>query len=304
MLCIICLHERPSSIEHVFPDAIGGTFTIERVCAPCNSHLGAHVDSHLANHWLVRARRHDLAIQGKTGSPLSPTFRANVDSIAGLQVELRPDSSPMVRLVNPVVTSHGGKAVYWLEGQEETAQRILDTIGQRRGIGTHLSTAAPDTTIVKPTISGHVPIDTHDYRRSVLKVAYQLAHRWLGEEYLSDPFAKALRELLQPRAYELADFEAAPFGAQITITGPLFPNTESLHVAFLHVLNGSLLMVVSVFGLFRGYIQVASTVPRAGLPEPCALAIDATTGAYQECTQDEIAQFLAMRAHTSASSGG
>ena len=36
MRCIFCLKERDPSLEHVFPAAIGGTLTIDRVCKPCN----------------------------------------------------------------------------------------------------------------------------------------------------------------------------------------------------------------------------------------------------------------------------
>ena len=39
MRCIFCSNERPSSLEHVFPLAIGGHITTDRVCKECNSTL-------------------------------------------------------------------------------------------------------------------------------------------------------------------------------------------------------------------------------------------------------------------------
>jgi hypothetical protein len=57
MLCIFCDQERAPSIEHVFPLAIGGTVTTDRVCAPCNSVLGSRVDAALSDFFPVRMRR-------------------------------------------------------------------------------------------------------------------------------------------------------------------------------------------------------------------------------------------------------
>jgi hypothetical protein len=34
---IFCLEEKPSSDEHVFPEAIGGTLHIDRVCESCSN---------------------------------------------------------------------------------------------------------------------------------------------------------------------------------------------------------------------------------------------------------------------------
>jgi hypothetical protein len=45
MRCIFCTNERPPSVEHVFPLAIGGHRTTDRVCKECNSTLGSRVDA-------------------------------------------------------------------------------------------------------------------------------------------------------------------------------------------------------------------------------------------------------------------
>ncbi len=48
--CIFCLNafsspSREETVEHVFSEAIGGRFTISRVCKPCNNYLGTKVDT-------------------------------------------------------------------------------------------------------------------------------------------------------------------------------------------------------------------------------------------------------------------
>jgi hypothetical protein len=64
MRCIFCLLERPRSVEHVFPLAIGGKLTTDRVCQQCNSTLGSRVDSALSDFPPVRQRRAELALAG------------------------------------------------------------------------------------------------------------------------------------------------------------------------------------------------------------------------------------------------
>jgi hypothetical protein len=71
MLCIFCLEERSSSVEHIFPLAIGGTITTERVCPVCNSALGSPVDAALINFLPIRTRRAMLGLAGRAHEPPS-----------------------------------------------------------------------------------------------------------------------------------------------------------------------------------------------------------------------------------------
>ena len=67
MRCIFCLENRSGSEEHVFPLAIGGRLTTDRVCQPCNSTLGSRVDGALTNSFLVQNRRAALGLAGNSG---------------------------------------------------------------------------------------------------------------------------------------------------------------------------------------------------------------------------------------------
>jgi hypothetical protein len=71
MRCFFCLEEREPTEEHVFPHAIGGTLTIDRVCKPCNDFLGAKVDVLLTNHELILIKRADRLI---VEMPLNPAY--------------------------------------------------------------------------------------------------------------------------------------------------------------------------------------------------------------------------------------
>ena len=65
--CILCLKERLPSVEHVFPQAVGGYMIIRRVCEPCNSHLGSKVDVEISNHLSVMVKREELRLPGQKG---------------------------------------------------------------------------------------------------------------------------------------------------------------------------------------------------------------------------------------------
>jgi len=72
MRCTFCFEERPPSLEHVFPLAIGGTIETDRVCRVCNSTLGTRVDAALSDFLPIRTRRAKLGLVGNAGvSPIS-----------------------------------------------------------------------------------------------------------------------------------------------------------------------------------------------------------------------------------------
>ena len=304
--CIICLSEREGSIEHVFPEALGGRLKIDRVCEACNSHLGAHIDSHLANHWVVLARRNELQLSGKNGPPAGPVLRGDVEGAAGLKVEVQLGGAPGVRIVKPVThLADGGRTVHWLNGDEPSADRIVGKILTRRGdAAPPFGRIRPDETVVKPKITGTVAIDCHNYRRAIIKIAYELAHRWLGESYLVDPVAVALREVLRCKKFSSVDFEETEFRAQIFLGGPLFEGTESMHLAFLQPVGTELFMVVSVFGFFRGYIQVASRCDGFVPVLQQGVAMDAVHGTCREGSLAEVVQFLRDRCAPATSPRG
>src|SRR5205807_4868512 len=49
--------DHPPSVEHVIPDALGGTLTIASVCKPCNSGLGQDVDRIVDDDLLIALRQ-------------------------------------------------------------------------------------------------------------------------------------------------------------------------------------------------------------------------------------------------------
>lgn len=97
MRCIFCLMEQPSSVEHVFPEAIGGTLTINRVCKGCNDRLGNEVDVRLTDHPLILLRRSQLGMRDATGKEINPWAKVfGIGTMASdptQRIQIVPDAS-------------------------------------------------------------------------------------------------------------------------------------------------------------------------------------------------------------------
>ena len=55
--CIICnkiKDNKEFNKEHVIPESIGGSLTIENVCKKCNNKLGEEIDSKIINDFLIK----------------------------------------------------------------------------------------------------------------------------------------------------------------------------------------------------------------------------------------------------------
>lgn len=219
MLCIFCLNDKPPSEEHVFPEAIGGTLTIDRVCRECNNLLNARADRDLIQHPFVKMRRATLRIPDKRGRTLDPfadVFGTGtiVGDGRGQKVSIRLDPvtrRPTLRLFPHKIEKVGP------DGEKEFEYKIdardahkLPTILQRerKRLGRpELSPSALDAAVSEvlsrsrtvaetPVIRHQMMLKETDPRRGILKIAYELAWLWLGDEYLHDESAQNLRRVI------------------------------------------------------------------------------------------------------------
>jgi hypothetical protein len=70
MVCIFCLQEKPARTgegEHPIPLAVGGSWTIDRVCEDCDNKLGYTHDARLSEGTKVAERREALKFAGNSG---------------------------------------------------------------------------------------------------------------------------------------------------------------------------------------------------------------------------------------------
>jgi hypothetical protein len=217
MRCIFCLEEQPPSDEHVFPLAIGGSLHTDRVCGPCNSTLGKVADGPLTNHLLIAARRCQLKLPGNSGEvPDARKILLGEGVLASdpsQRIRIAENSQtgrlePQVIYNSKEITLPDGTVAKQIVidggGSDAELRKIIARERKRAGLNP-LSEADLHAlanvlrqniqTAEQPTVKYDIEIDTTEFSRGLFKIAYELAHLWLGESYLDDSVAAKLRAI-------------------------------------------------------------------------------------------------------------
>jgi hypothetical protein len=325
MLCIFCLQERASSLEHVFPLAIGGTVTTDRVCQECNSTLGTRVDAALSDFLPIRARRAELRLAGNSGRP--PAWYeiflgdATVIGQSANRIQTTFDEATgkldhrQLYHATDVIAADGSKQrrITIDARDKDQISKIIQRERKRHGLpplsDEELKIAAGDfeTKEVKnPVVQLSIDASFAFLRHAMMKIAYELAFLWLGEAYLQDPIADALRTaILDPDVASTDGINAYIDVADGCTAFKQFwiPHKEH-HLAYAFLLaDGGIAINVRVFDIYAVSLVVsrepsryiASAADRAKLR---FLSIDAVTGRTIDTSFDEESQRLAMAMST------
>ncbi len=215
MRCIFCREEREPSEEHVFPLAIGGTVTTDRVCPECNSTLGSRVDAALSDFFPIRSRRAMLGLAGNGGTAPSPfelfLGKATIVGVEANQIHTTLDKATGKLALKQIphiaeVTSPEGLQQLRITmdlRDKDKIPRVTQRERARRGLPAlsdeELAVAARSFTvnsIEQPLVHLSRSFDFSFLRHAMMKIAYELAFLWLGEDYLEDPMAIELRSAI------------------------------------------------------------------------------------------------------------
>jgi hypothetical protein len=224
MRCIFCLEDRASSDEHVFPLAIGGSLHTYRVCSGCNSVLGKTVDAPLCNHILIVVRRAQLELAGNSDTipdGLKALFGTGTlvgDPTKRFQVATDAETGKLdLRMLYHATETQLGEGVKQRQIViDATDTDQVGTIIQRERKRAGFEPLCPDElkvqvetilaagprTIENPQLHHQIKVDMAEFRKGLLKIAYELAFIWLGDSYLDDPMAAKLRDVVLSRSDE------------------------------------------------------------------------------------------------------
>jgi HNH endonuclease len=285
MRCIFCLREREPSDEHVFPEAIGGTLKIDRVCKCCNSRLGSKIDAPLVNSWPVQLYRQRLNISGGSKS-LPNAFKDGVlvDFLEQkIHVDYDPASNEWRMKSFPVMKAGLDGEIFEITIDQHDTGKPLDHLiqkgFQKQGLAKHtdaqiasikqaLLKQAIVTEIDSPVVQHEKKIDFSLHPRALTKIAHELAWYWFGDAYLEDTRSTALRHMVgidthgqfldQPRPVD-GSFEMWPRNQNslFTILG-----SESHHLGFAMKLNSVIAIGVRVFDYCSLFIVVTAQSER------------------------------------------
>ena len=219
MTCIICRTEKSPSPEHVIPRALGGSFVIYRVCHDCNNKLGARsVDQGLIDHASAVERRITLELAGNSGKvpdPVGEAIRRPIPTgIPNVEVRLAREAGGyrvhVERRAKATLTeSADGTKRLDLDfvidvSDEKNAEMYLKSALRKEGIRDDVlldeicAVVLPQLELRTGPATIGVPVKKNEggHHLGLTKIAYEMAHHWLGDAWLDDPIAETMRRAL------------------------------------------------------------------------------------------------------------
>jgi hypothetical protein len=314
MRCIFCSNERPPSSEHVFPLAIGGHITTDRVCKECNSTLGSRVDAALCDFLPIRKRRAELGLAGNASAPpgrfeLLEGVVSLVGSDGGRLRVTYDEATKKIDLrrlyqASDVVTPDGQKVREIIIDARDKDQIpiIIQRERKRHGLpplsSEELAIQASSYTansIENPTVHMNISASFAYLRHAMFKIAYELAFLWLGETYLDDTLAVELRTAICNPDLTSTDSFAGFIGdaSQCEPFSHRWTPHQAHHLAFSNVVGDNVLIGVRIFDLYAACVPVSREATRYfGGPTALQtrlrfLALDAVSGKVIDTTVAE-----------------
>lgn len=273
--CILCLNDFDDSLkteEHVFPESIGGTIKIWDLCKGCNDHLGEFVDSPLVNNWMIASQRLILKLPGKKGEIPNPLENGILSSDPSQKVKYYmknglPESVYLVPNVSRSVDESGNKiiSIKLDKKDEHKLPQILDTIKKRaekKGEKVNLDNIHKEEgREEKPWIQMRHKFDLYDWQRGIIKIAFELTYRKYGIDYLSEPIAQRIIELLRKKDITKDDLQNSMLRGKIgfaadTFAPPFLDDSNSLY-GMLVVIDNKLICTVRIFNTLQGNIVMS-----------------------------------------------
>lgn len=320
MLCIFCCQQRAPSLEHVFPLAIGGTVTTDRVCASCNSTLGSRVDSALTDFFPVRMRRAELSLSGNNGRPPAwyEMFLGEAELVGAVSNRVRTTfneetgklETRQLYHAEDVFTPDGKKSRRITLDERDVGQipKIIQRERKRHGLPPlneeELAAASANYTVnavEQPCLKLSPSISFAYLRHAMIKIAYELAFLWLGEDYLLDSLANELREAICDEDIASTDRVAGSIGfaGQSAPFNQFWTPDQKHHLAYANIAADKAIVVcVRIFDIYEAVVEVSRDPKRyigrnVDREKLRFLAIDSVSGKTVNTSFDEESRRLA-----------
>jgi len=309
MRCLFCLRTDPAegfSVEHVFPDGVGGTLKIYSVCKPCNSKLGHSVDHTVTDHALVQLARLTLHIPGKGGVIPNPLERGVLrdDPQQKVLYKLDPETALPVKLytVPHVKREQTGPTETTLSVRldiEDADQlgpivnKALTRAGAKPLPVEEIERLKTETQrIDQPWMTVNFAIDVNQHRRGVLKIVYELACMWLGDTFVDDPNASMMRQFIFDKDLPFDPGSKYPLRGTMVLAPKdfIFPfwDAERSSLIGAAIASGEGVGVyVRVLGVMEALIQVTDDEKKYPQFQQRFISIDPVTGTTREATFEE-----------------
>lgn len=276
MKCIICKQQKENlTKEHIFPDAIGGTLITTNVCKSCNDRLGHSIDHHLVNHWLIQSERMLLKIGGKSGiipNPLEKGVLAN-DPNQRIDYRFSKDGEPkevyILPKVEKIINEDGTGTLNILIDKKDKDKlpiminKVLKRNGKPAMTQDEINEQILEVTDSYPKILMEASFDLIQYKRALLKIAYELAFYWLGDNYFEDSTGEMIRNCV------LDDNLSEDFSSTYPIKGTIglidkkamfnFQDEDAKnHLAFMNADGDKICCYLKIFNIFEAIVEISN----------------------------------------------
>lgn len=294
--CIFCLSDLlggDNPPEHVFPSAIGGALQIRSVCCTCNSFIGTRVDSILVDDWFIRTKRYLLGIESRTGSAPNPFDHSYLEDGRKVRVRGKPGNTSLY--IHPTrtvrCTEDGYELEFVVDGTDlpkvdGMIQSWTDRAARRHGrrpevIGKFLIT---EQVVNHPKVSMKLSFDLDQIERACAKIAYELAHEWLGPIVMFHDLGAAIRTWVMTGQKSPEIQSWLEIGQHKTLY-PIDQQWPTEHLAMMTQIDDRAAMVVRIFDTYTFGLEVAREL-RTLFPSRFVV-LDPFHRNYQEMTVDE-----------------
>lgn len=216
----ICRKEVPDikgSREHVVPAALGGALIIREVCKDCNSKLGSNIDIGLTENKIIELYMNHYGLT-KYGFPVNPFKNTDLYDINGVRVRMIIDEAtgafipqrvtPNIEIKDIVGSNKKEIHAQCSPGQEDLCKEAIAKKLSRKfhadknAIKANLKILEKRSTPYTNELSYVFEVDFNKLQMAVLKIAYELAYYWLGNEYLKSKFSKDISKILMENDFK------------------------------------------------------------------------------------------------------
>lgn len=216
--CILCRESRDESsrsVEHVFPEAIGGTLTFREICKPCNDFLGHSADVSLVDHFLIKMDRRQFRLEGKSGIPM-PFERGVLREREGQSKVRWEDNGYVYR--HPSRRIVDGRNELWLDPRDAAKSEEIERRSRSREprSGGPLSVRIGNATQTSGTLDFPVDTSMTSSARGLVKIAYETAVLLLGESYLESQNAECVRAFLRDTSADITKLQGKFVDGQVS----------------------------------------------------------------------------------------
>ena len=282
--CIICKKTKNNNEfnkEHILPESIGGSLTIDNVCESCNSKLGEEIDSKIINDFLIKGKIVGNKIKNKKNKEkvLFEKLTSNKDPQIKLNAKRGKNGEFEKWESNTSLKSSEDKNMHTIyfdsDKDKKTVLKEIEELFKHK-YGKTLTEEKKNEIMYKINNEHSHPEIVFNYRstidfkklaREFIKIAYETAHYILGEKYFDDEIGQDLRESLFDENHEIIEKYAdrgmklvsAPNFEKIFNQMNFLSDKNLIHLIQIWGINNKLYLIINLFNIYINCICITET---------------------------------------------